>query len=45
MDMFLVNSSGHFLMVITNSANIVDQPNQAVQWIRLGKARARFLCP
>ena len=34
---FLVNSSGHFLMVITNSANTVGQPTQRVP----GKAPAR----
>ena len=30
-DIFLVNSSGHFLMVITKSANTVGQPMQGVQ--------------
>ena len=43
-DIFWVNSSGHFLMVITNSANTVEQPTQGV-W---GEASARlsehFLC-
>ena len=31
MDIFLVNSSGHFLMAITNSANTVGQPMQGVR--------------
>ena len=31
MEIFWVNSSGHFLMVITNSANTVSQPTQGVR--------------
>ena len=30
-DIFLVNSSGHFLMLITNSANTVGQPTRGVR--------------
>ena len=35
-DIFGLNSSGHFLMVITNSANTVDQPTQGVWGANVG---------
>ena len=34
MDIFLVNSSGHFLMVITNGANTVGQPMQGMRGVK-----------